>query len=215
GSATMSSGTATGCGTSAASQGTPVNFTITVAGTCTVTVSGSLNAFQLELGAFGTSFIPTAGAIVTRPADIVTLSGLTGFANGMSIYATGTPEAPNSTPNNQVIASLSDGTNNNRFQVGRLGSPAGASNLALIRSGSSLWNQNGGTWNQATLGKFTAYAIPGLQAVQFDGVALTGATSATIPSVSVLDVGARADGGVLFDGYISRIAVAPTSLLTD
>jgi hypothetical protein len=75
GSATMSSGTGTGCGTGVATQGTAVNFTMTVAGTCTVTVSGSLNAFQLELGAFGTSLIVTAGATGTRAADVVTASG--------------------------------------------------------------------------------------------------------------------------------------------
>jgi hypothetical protein len=58
GSATMSSGTGTGCGTGVATNGTPVTFTITIAGTCTVTVAGSLNAFQLEKSltsaAFGT-----------------------------------------------------------------------------------------------------------------------------------------------------------------
>lgn len=76
GSATMSAGTGTGCGTGASTNGTPVNFTITVAGTCTVTVTGSLNFFQLELGAFGTSGIVTAGATATRAADNIAASGL-------------------------------------------------------------------------------------------------------------------------------------------
>lgn len=72
GTATMSAGTATGCGTGAASQGTPVNFTTSgTAGTCVVTVGGSLNAFQLELGSFGTSFIVTTGATATRAADVL------------------------------------------------------------------------------------------------------------------------------------------------
>lgn len=75
GSATMSAGTGTGCGTGASTNGTPVNFTITVAGTCTVTVTGSLNFFQLELGAFGTSGIVTAGATATRAADNIAAAG--------------------------------------------------------------------------------------------------------------------------------------------
>jgi hypothetical protein len=74
GSATMSAGSGTGCGTGAASQGSAVNFTITIAGTCTVAVAGSLNAFQLELGTFGTSMIVTAGVTVARAADVVTVT---------------------------------------------------------------------------------------------------------------------------------------------
>jgi hypothetical protein len=76
GSLTMSSGTATGCGSSVASMGTPATVTITVAGTCTVTLSGSLACEQLELGSFGTSCIVTAGATATRAADNISLSNL-------------------------------------------------------------------------------------------------------------------------------------------
>lgn len=86
GSATISAGTATGCvplnsvgvpsGTATATTGTWATLVITGAGTCTVTVSGSLTAFQLErcgittlLPCYGTSMIVTAGATVARPAD--------------------------------------------------------------------------------------------------------------------------------------------------
>jgi hypothetical protein len=75
GSATMSAGTGTGCGAGAATGGTPVNFTITIAGTCIVTVAGSVNFEQLELGATGTSGIITTGAAGTRASDLVTLTG--------------------------------------------------------------------------------------------------------------------------------------------
>lgn len=75
GSAQMSLGTGVGCGAGTATNGVPVNFTISIAGTCIVTVIGSLNAFQLELGAFGTSFIVTAGATATRAADNISATG--------------------------------------------------------------------------------------------------------------------------------------------
>lgn len=75
GSAQMALGTGVGCGTGTATNGTPVNFTITVAGTCIVTVVGSLNFFQLELGAFGTSGIVTAGTAASRAADAITTIG--------------------------------------------------------------------------------------------------------------------------------------------
>lgn len=74
GSAALSNGTATGC-TGTATQGSPVAFTPT-AGTCTVTVTGSLNFFQLEAGAFGTSGIVTTGAAGTRNADNITITGV-------------------------------------------------------------------------------------------------------------------------------------------
>jgi hypothetical protein len=59
GSAALTAGTAVLTGAGTATNGTPVVFIITTAGTVTVTVSGALNAFQLELGSWGTSFITT------------------------------------------------------------------------------------------------------------------------------------------------------------
>jgi hypothetical protein len=84
GSATMSAGTATGCGTSAATQGTKVSFTISVAGTCVVTVAGSLNEFQLEndsTTAAGLSYCPSTINGGVCAADIIVAKGplLTAF----------------------------------------------------------------------------------------------------------------------------------------
>jgi hypothetical protein len=85
GSAQMSLGTGVGCGVGTAANGTPVNFTISTPGTCIVTVIGSLNFEQLELGAFGTSGIVTAGATATRAADNITLgANLTTLMNNTS-----------------------------------------------------------------------------------------------------------------------------------
>lgn len=86
GSLTMStpgSGGATGCGTSAATRTSPVTLNITVAGTCTVTLAGSLECEQLEnslinaaeTGSFGTSCIPTTGVPATRAASLLSISG--------------------------------------------------------------------------------------------------------------------------------------------
>lgn len=69
GSATLTNLTTTGC-SGTASQGSPLTVTIT-AGTCLVTVSGSLNEFQLEAGAYGLSYIPTTTAAVARALDII------------------------------------------------------------------------------------------------------------------------------------------------
>lgn len=69
------SGTSTGTtiGTHANVR-TVVTFTAT-AGTLTLTVTGSVTKWQLETGSVATSYYPTAGAIATREADVITGTG--------------------------------------------------------------------------------------------------------------------------------------------
>lgn len=135
GSAAMSNGTATGC-TGTATNGTPDTFTPT-AGTCVVTVTGSLNAFQLEAGAFGTSFIVTAGATATRAADNI---GITGAAKTLL-------QAP---PSAAVVV-----TNAAQASVagqGRVLSFNGNVATLLINSNTIVGSFNGGATVTATLG---------------------------------------------------------------
>lgn len=200
GSATMSAGTGTGCGTGAATNGTPVNFTITIAGTCTVTVSGSLNAFQLEQNtpsaAQGTSFIVTAASPVTRAGDAVTMN------------------APLSTTIASGAASLVLQTN--------LLANGGANAATLIMRGANSYVRSALTnkvdyWNnvadlQATLGSGTlagslvktgmSWSGTGRSLVANNG---TVATDAGVPGTAgTVQFGT---GGQSPDGYISRLTV--------
>lgn len=83
---TVAEGTATGTGFGQATEGNPVTFNLTVAGTVTLTLnSGTLDKVeakalkQVEKGSTATSFILTSGSTGSRTADDG--SGMFAFAN--------------------------------------------------------------------------------------------------------------------------------------
>ena len=76
---------ATVTGTGAYPARATLIFTPT-AGVLTLTVTGTVQFAQLELGAFATSFIPTAASQVTRTADVATMTG-TNFSDWFNVSA--------------------------------------------------------------------------------------------------------------------------------
>ena len=102
GSSDLTAGTATISTTGSATDGSPLTFTVPGAGTVTVTITGGPpDEFQLEGGSIPSSFIKSAGATVTRPADALTSAQLI-TAERLALRYTG---------NGTARTLLSDGTN--------------------------------------------------------------------------------------------------------
>ena len=198
GTATMSAGTATGCGTGVASNGTPVNFTTSgAAGTCTVTVAGSLNAFQIELGAFGTSLIVTAGATATRAADNISAAG--SLSINLQLINAGIIAQTVNLPNNFTSAFIgANGLNVFGTSGNQLFSSNGSTNLFGPAITGASANKSGFSW-AATPSRFlvinngtVSAAVDGKQT--FVGTYFVGSTNGTANPI---------------DGYLSRLSIIP------
>lgn len=89
------SGAASGATTGTAANVRTTRTFATSSTSLTLTVSGSVTYAQLETGGIATSVIITAGAAVTRPADVVTGTGMfyTGYTDATPAYNAGTAYA--------------------------------------------------------------------------------------------------------------------------
>jgi hypothetical protein len=141
-----SSATVIGTGVYPARQ--TLTFTPTV-GVLTLTVTGTVQYAQLEVGSFPTSFIPTAGSQVTRTADIAVMTG-TNFSDWYN-----QPEGslgiqfvqPYDLAGNKSIAALSAATNANQAVFLTVSAPravwfvnSGGSTVASVNAGNLVLN---------------------------------------------------------------------------
>jgi hypothetical protein len=216
GSATMSAGTATGCGTGAATQGIPVNFTTSgAAGTCTVTVAGSLNAFQLELGTFGTPLIVTAGATLARAADVVTYP-MQFSTSSQTLYGEGFTSAPLAYTTAKVLASIDDGSTNNRLQVSLAASTGvttlltvGAASVGMSSAGSAV---NPNVKTRMAVSHENVTTVNGNQG-SADGSVVVGSTVVAVATLTKLSIGANATSAQPLNGMMAAAAVWPSKAL--
>lgn len=195
-----------------------LTFTPT-AGTLTATVTGSVLDAQLEAGAFVTSYIPTAGAAVTRAADVATMP----LGSWFSLTA-GTLEiesiAPLIQPNTFFPASvsLSDGTANNLINLFRTG-PANVYRCSVITGGVAAFDSfalsgaapvAGATARMAVTWSGTAWtfqANPGTGPTPL----VTGSGAYPV-ALSVMTLGAAIGGPSPLDGYMRRVRFWPRAM---
>lgn len=168
---------------------------------------------QLELGAFSTSVIPTSSGVVTRNADVATMTG-TNFSSWFNA-SEGTIGINLSTPMDystgfQTFYTISDGTNANRI-------------AAVVNSGANVINAEMIVSSSATAGFYPSY-ISGSTKLFFaykenntnyakDSVTGTTDTTCTVPTMNRLNIGSSAGSGNLLNGHVQKVFYYPQRLL--
>ena len=166
-----------------------LTFTPT-AGSLTLTVTGTVQYAQLEVGAFATSFIPTTATSVTRNSDVATMTGAN-FSN----WFNATEGTLKTTFTSSAVARLAVQMGENSNFNNRISLFSSASNYVVSDAGGA---------NQVTLGTFTvsntvfSTLMGSYKANNFsfciDGSAVLTDTVGTVPAPSTLSIGFRNPG---------------------
>ena len=171
----------------------------------TVTLTPTDNSAQ----GFATSPILTSGSAATRAADLISIP----VTSGKSLYASGIPTAPITNSTVQIIAQIDDGTNNNKIQLARNSGNAAAFGSLSVGGTSVNPTPVGGTWAQNAPGKISGFLSGIAGQVSFNaGTPASNALAGTISATRLL-IGAGPSTYGAWNGYISRVAVSPSSLL--
>ena len=173
---------ATVTGTGAYPSRKTFTFTPTV-GALTLTISGTVQYAQLEVGAFPTSYIPTTTTALTRNADVAVMTG-TNFSNWYNA-SEGTFVTSGTVLNNAAPFQADDGTTDNRIYctIRPSGGSGGPGNVIVggVIQTSSFGNFNNVTTNTAAI----SYKLNNFMAT-LNGATVTTDASGTVPTVNTL-----------------------------
>lgn len=178
-----------------------LTFTAT-AGALTLTVSGTVSNAQFEAGSFATSYIPTAGASVTRSADVATMVG-NNFSNWYN-QTTGTLAVAFDASANGFATYVSASNGTITQNSTHIDNDTGIMRAAYY-SGSTLVAALGlGTIGTvgATNKIATAYAVNDFAASRNGGTVATDTLGAVPVSLTQLNIGA--DDRLLTANYTSN-----------
>lgn len=203
---------ATVTGTGAYPTRTTLTFTPS-AGTLTLTVTGTVQFAQLELGSFATSFIPTAASQVTRNADVTTMTG-TNFsdwynASEGTFVAWYSSFAAVSVAAKAIVAT-NDGSTSNRIYA--FVSTSGRPTMLVSTLGAVQVNMTNDIISADSNAKTSmAYKVDSF-AVASNGGSVTTDAVGTIPTVTKLDIGCFAAATNL-NGHVQQLFYYPQRLL--
>lgn len=199
-------------GTGAYPNRVQLTFTPT-ADTLTVTVSGSVQFAQLEVGTFASSYIPTTSTAVTRNADTATVSSLNtiGF-NPLEGTVVAVFSYMGIAPTfGQRAFELNDGTSNERISVGIVSGNTMAATIvdgALIVANITL---AASAAINTTYKTAMAYKLNDIASCANGGTVGTD-TTAAIPTVDRMLVGGTVSGTARLGGWLQSLTYYPTRL---
>jgi len=166
--------------------------------------------WQVEAGAFPTSYIKTTSASATRAADVASLDTLTPWFNADegTLFMQGESFDTLPSAGNDRFVSLDDGTSNERMALS-ISNDARAQ--AFVQDGGSVVvDLQGAVVNQNVFKAAFAYKADDF-ALSVNGNAVLTDTSGTLPTVDTLQLGGTA-GGTSLSGLLSRVSYYPRRL---
>jgi hypothetical protein len=194
----------------------PTRTTLTftpIAGVLTLTVTGTVQFAQLELGAFATSFIPTDGTTKTRNADVASMTG-TNFSDWFNasegaflVWADTVSPATTG-----YVINVSDaGSFTDSLGIYRSGSVA---RFAGFVDGAGQFSLASGTISANTQYKHAGvYKQNAFTAVSSINRTVQTDNSGNVPSCTRMEIGLNAIGGSQFlNGHLSKLFYWPQSL---
>ena len=208
---------ATVVGTGVYPTRTTLTFTPTV-GVLTLTVTGTVQYAQLEVGAFATSFIPTDATSKTRNVDIATMTG-TNFSSWYNAvegtFVALAQRYVQGVADGLLLGAAQTGVFSNSYYIANgPGSPTNLS-VSVVSGGVAQAIINRTTTVTSTFGSSFAYklnnfgfATSGLNA----GQDLSGTVP---PSIDIFVIGSASwsPGTTLWNGYVKKINYYPQRLI--
>jgi hypothetical protein len=165
---------------------------------------------NMELGTVAGSYIPTLGSSVTRPIDDITVATSTTphSATAGTLYFDGkTAQAAA----DQVAWQLDDGTANERILFWRQAD--NDPTFSMVDGGADQVSEDAGTLTSSTRVQATfAWAANDVD-ISLNGAAPTGDATATLPTVTNLQIGCD-HGTAAWNGYIYRLVYVPRQIET-
>jgi phage-related protein len=213
GSVTVTAGTGAATGLGTATAGNPVFFTVTSAGTFNIAVSGSVNRFQLERGGCPSSFIPTAGASVTRAAESCTLATGAWYSAGQGTLASAGALTAVTNQAGCGFGSLDDGTTSNFIRHTLSSNPLGQAQVTAGGVSQMAVNPDATTLVRGVTDRLAIYWTSGgnIRAAA-QGTLATLNTGKTIPTLNRLALMTGSTATLGITAFVSHITYWPFAL---